>query len=121
MPKVECLPQAACALFKICQKLVEVDPNPHEPTEAEADLSRQFDQVVDDSGKSAQILGNQDDPTCVPFNHSLRNKTVGAGSMLNTTIFWALLSRTFAGNNAAQEGWFKWDGGKGPLAPDKQG
>ena len=85
-------------MFNVCKKLAEVDPNRPRDSNIDSTLGQKFEAVVDDPEKSAQILGNQFDLTCIPFNHDLRNSTLGINTNLNQTIYIALLSRAFSTN-----------------------
>lgn len=121
MAKVECQPQAACALFEVCKKLVEVDPNRPQDSEVDVALGNEFEAVVDSPEKSPQVLGNQYDTGCLPFNHGLRKSSLGEGTNLEYTIYLALLSRALSTDQktkASAAGWYRaYTGRKLPNNP----
>ena len=108
---VECQPKDKCPLWLVCNTIADkAELQPHQGlTQDESSLLGDFNQIVDSPIKSGQILGSQNDHGCIPFNHQLRNKTIGGGD-LATIIFTALLGRELKRNEATQAsvaGWYE--------------
>ena len=95
---VECTPQAECALFEICKQIAQ-GKKEH--------IRKEFDAIVDNPGNASLILGNQDYPNCIPFNHKKRNEVLGDGE-LNVMIYNTLLLFTLKNDERVRQsakGW----------------
>ena len=107
--KLTCLPQGQCSLFDFCTQIANLDPTIPLSDQKRRDLTKSFDQVINDPPRAQKILGDQSSPSCVTFHHESRNRIPDPNNALQTYLFWRLLG--WAIDNSSQfqtsaRGWY---------------